>query len=216
MAKPKQQRWTSAEDGQLIALADAGLSAYWIAKALGRSVYSVKCRRWRIRYRISRAYEKAPWTEPEDDYLRKHYGDYSAPQIARVLNRSKIAVRTRAAKLGLKAGKIVAHNVKPIGSKYVTPDGYEQTKIALNGNPTDWQFSHLLLWEKENGPVPAGYRVTFKDGNRRNIKLENLELKTQRQIFMENHINSIPEELRPLVILRNKVKKELKSHDQNE
>lgn len=35
---------------------------------------------------------------------------------------------------------------------------------------------HRLVWETNHGPVPSGYRVTFKDSNRANCSIENIEL----------------------------------------
>lgn len=37
-------------------------------------------------------------------------------------------------------------------------------------------YLHRMVWEEVNGPLPADHVLTFKDGNRANVELENLEL----------------------------------------
>lgn len=39
-----------------------------------------------------------------------------------------------------------------------------------------WKILHIANWEREHGPIPKGYALKFKDGNRLNCKIENLEL----------------------------------------
>ena len=37
-------------------------------------------------------------------------------------------------------------------------------------------YLHHLIWEEHNGPIPAGHKVAFKDGDHLNCAIENLEL----------------------------------------
>lgn len=37
-------------------------------------------------------------------------------------------------------------------------------------------YLHHVVWEEHNGPIPAGHKVCFKDGNHLNCAIENLEL----------------------------------------
>ena len=37
-------------------------------------------------------------------------------------------------------------------------------------------YLHHVIWCEHNGPIPAGYKVCFKDGNHRNVDINNLEL----------------------------------------
>lgn len=75
------------------------------------------------------------------------------------------------------------HNYMPIGTECVKSDGYVWVKIA---DPGKWRQKHLLIWEKENGPVPKGHKVIFGDGNRRNVDLNNLILVTNKQLAVLN------------------------------
>ena len=57
--------------------------------------------------------------------------------------------------------------------------------------PNIWIELHRHNWERENGPIPIGMLLSFRDGNPLNCKLDNLELVTR----VENMKNSI-EDLR--------------------
>ena len=64
-------------------------------------------------------------------------------------------------------------NHRSIGSERKDEDGYIYVKVA---EPRTWKLKHRVLWEENNGPIPKGYVVIFKDGNRENITLKNLAL----------------------------------------
>jgi len=49
---------------------------------------------------------------------------------------------------------------------------YKYTRVS----PSKWRLLQLVVWETENGPVPDGYMVTFKDGIQLNCEPENLML----------------------------------------
>ena len=67
-------------------------------------------------------------------------------------------------------------NKMPIGTVCVKTDGYLWKKIGEGSR--EWKQVHIMLWEEANGPVPDGMRLTFKDGDRRNVDLANLALVT--------------------------------------
>ena len=46
--------------------------------------------------------------------------------------------------------------------------------IKVKVSKTDWKLKHVLIYEQAYGPLPAGYRVIFLDGNKRNFALDNL------------------------------------------
>ncbi len=65
------------------------------------------------------------------------------------------------------------YNWDPVGTEKIKSDGYLWRKIA---EPDRWKQVHILLWEEKNGPLPEGMCVTFLDGNRMNLSLDNLML----------------------------------------
>ncbi|RDW17024.1 HNH endonuclease [Oceanobacillus arenosus] len=79
-------------------------------------------------------------------------------------------------------------NYKPVGSERIdSKDGYTLVKVQDNGDWHErWRHKHVVLWEKENGPVPEGHAVLFADQNKQNITLENLILVSRRQLAIIN------------------------------
>ena len=75
-------------------------------------------------------------------------------------------------------------NCRPVGSERITNDGYIEIKIA---EPNVWKFKHLVVWEKENGPIPKGHALVFADGDKTNISLDNLLLVTRHQLLIMNN-----------------------------
>jgi hypothetical protein len=80
-----------------------------------------------------------------------------------------------------------ALNYRPIGSERICRDGYTEIKVA---DPNKWKLKHRLIWEEANGPVPKGYALIFGDGDKRNIKLDNLLLVSRAQLarLNQNHL----------------------------
>lgn len=67
------------------------------------------------------------------------------------------------------------HNHVEVGTEVVKDDGYLWRKVE---EPDKWRQCHLLLWEKERGPVPEGMRVCFLNNDRMDIRIGNLALVT--------------------------------------
>lgn len=69
-------------------------------------------------------------------------------------------------------------NHKPVGSERLDVDGYTLIKTS---EPNVWKLKHKIIWEEKNGSVPKGHVLTFLDGNKDNITLENLTLITMAE-----------------------------------
>ncbi len=78
-------------------------------------------------------------------------------------------------------------NTMPIGTELMKSDGYVYVKID---DPSKWKQKHRIIWEKAYGPYSTKTHVViFKDGNRENFKLDNLELITRKQLAILNKNN---------------------------
>lgn len=100
---------------------------------------------------------------------------------------------TKANKTSFKKGNRPI-NWLPVGSEIIDSDGYIKVKIA---EPNIWEFKHLIIWEAAHGKS-LGKPVIFKDGNRLNCELENLEM-ISRQILLylnQHGYADMPEELK--------------------
>lgn len=82
-------------------------------------------------------------------------------------------------------------NWVPIGSERVNAYGYVDIKVADGKKQKNWRGKHLVIWEAANGPVPRGHVVIFGDGDKKNVKLNNLILVSRKQLVRLNQRNLI-------------------------
>lgn len=78
-------------------------------------------------------------------------------------------------------------NIKPIGYERITKDGYIEVKVKMRpSSPVcrdSFVLKHILVWEKENGPIPEGYTIIFLDRNKQNCSIENLALVSRAELL---------------------------------
>lgn len=103
----------------------------------------------------------------------------------------------------------VPHNTLPVGSERTTTDGYVVVKVCGQGRQRDkWRYKHILVWERANGKLPDGHIVAFRDGDRRNFDLSNLELRTRAEhVALTAHV--MPLEIRQAIQLRSAISRQL-------
>ncbi len=94
------------------------------------------------------------------------------------------------------------HNHVPVGTEVMATIGYLKRKVA---EPNQWEFVHLLVWEGAYGPVPHGSMLRFRDGNRRNCALENLECITRQEHMARVTIHRYPPEVRSVIRLQGRL-----------
>ena len=82
----------------------------------------------------------------------------------------------------------IPHNKKEIGYEMVDVYGYHRVKVVEKGN---FAFKHILIWEKEHGPVPEGHAVIFLDQNRDNLSIDNLQLISKSELTVLNKSRAI-------------------------
>jgi hypothetical protein len=105
-------------------------------------------------------------------------------------------------KPGVRQG-IAAKNWCPVGT--VRPDGDGFLRIKIRewhpgentgfGNTKIWPLLNRHIWEQHNGPIPAGHIVIFKDGNRANCVIGNLELITLVDNMRRNSLHRYPKDI---------------------
>lgn len=96
----------------------------------------------------------------------------------------------------------------PVGTEIWKDDGYLWRKIA---EPNKWKQVHRIIWEESYGPIPDGYICSFKNKNRKDIRLENLYLTTrERQLRDENSMEArYPEDLRSVIRMKGAIKRRI-------
>src|SRR5687768_17397433 len=147
------------------------------------------------------------WPESDISFLVRSYSELSNKEISRQMGRSLSAINNMANKLRLKkpekffspfkAGMTPIHAV-PLGSIRTDFYGYKQIKTE-NG----WERLHVIIWKREKGAYDANkFLVRFKDGNKENIDIDNLELITKGAIMKDNSMHNLPKHLKEVIHLK--------------
>lgn len=100
---------------------------------------------------------------------------------------------------------------QPIGSERVSKDGYLERKIN-DDMPLQarWRAVHILEWEAVNGRLPKGHALVFKNGNKADIRNDNLELITRAELMKRNsYHNRYPKEVGLLIQLRGALNRQI-------
>ena len=103
---------------------------------------------------------------------------------------------------GNRSGRALSR-YKPIGFERLGKDGYLERKIN-DDMPfyKRWRAVHLLIWESANGPLPSGCAVSFRDGNKLNLALDNLQLVTRSELMARNSYHQFGPDIAKLIQLR--------------
>lgn len=109
-------------------------------------------------------------------------------------------------------------NVKPVGTILADHDGYLRIKIrerqrgdAAGWNPEIWPCLHHKVWREHKGPIPPKHVVAFKDRNRQNCAIENLELISMAENARRNQMwTTMPRELAEAIQLNGVLKRKIR------
>ena len=93
---------------------------------------------------------------------------------------------TKANVTSFKKGNI-PHNHKPVGHERITVDGYIEVKVA---EPNVFKLKHRITWEQVHGEVPDGCVLVFKNMDKTDCCIENLELITRSELVRLNQLYS--------------------------
>lgn len=89
-------------------------------------------------------------------------------------------------------------NWRPVGSTRILKDGYIEIKVK---EPNQWTLKHIAVWTGKNGEIPNGHCLVFKDGDKKNCDIHNLELLSRNanlQINILSHADD-SKELKPVI-----------------
>jgi hypothetical protein len=95
---------------------------------------------------------------------------HSLRSIARMYRMSESSVCSRLSRRGFKLRSKQLNGLQMVGGYRFTWDGCKSLRGSVNGRVIR---AHRYVWEKHNGPIPAGHHIHFKDGNRQNVCIEN-------------------------------------------
>jgi hypothetical protein len=117
------------------------------------------------------------------------------------------------------------HTWRPIGTIQADSEGYLRIKVRERDpempqrgwHPDVWPLLHRKTWEDHYGPVPEGHAIAFKDGNRQNCAIENLECIPRAELAERNRMwNRYPRELAEAIQLHGVLKRKLRRCERGE
>lgn len=119
-------------------------------------------------------------------------------------------------KPGVRHG-LAAKLYQPIGTERISKEGYLQRKVN-DDLPLQrrWRAVHVILWEETHGPVPPKHHVSFKDGDKRNIVISNLELVSFAEMCRRNSVHRLPPEIKEVTMLRGQIRATITKRNKKE
>jgi hypothetical protein len=121
-------------------------------------------------------------------------------------------------KPGTRSGS-AAKNWCPIGTIRIDHEGFQRIKVREwrsgeatgFGNTTIWPLLNRHVWEEHNGPIPPSHAVVFRNGDRGNCDIGNLELLSRADLARRNSMwNRYPRELAEAIQLNGALKRKLR------
>lgn len=78
------------------------------------------------------------------------------------------------------------HNKKPMYSERIcAKDGYILIKVQETS--PQYMLKHRWLWMQEHGEIPKDKVLVFKNGNKLDVRLDNLMLVSRAELAVKNH-----------------------------
>lgn len=106
------------------------------------------------------------------------------------------------------------HTWNPVGHERLTKEGYRERKVSDTGiTRNDYVGLHILTWREVHGDVPKDHVVVFRDGNKENVTITNLECITRAELMRRNsYHNKYPKDVQLLIQLRGAVNRQINKH----
>lgn len=101
----------------------------------------------------------------------------------------------------------IPHHMRPTGSIRKTQEGHLEIKVD---DRKKWVLLHREVWKREHGSYPPDNCVlVFKDGNKENCDISNLEILTRQEFMLRNSMHRFPEELRKVIHLQSVIRRKI-------
>jgi hypothetical protein len=144
-------------------------------------------------------------------YYRENFKGNQATQFKKGMkswNKGQKGLQIGGVETQFKKGRL-PHNTKPIGFRSYR-DGYLVERVEKG-----FEFVHKLIWKQHHGEIPMGMFVVFKDRNKNNICIENLEIIDRVEHIRRNHIQNLPPELKEVVHIKKSITRKINQIEKN-
>lgn len=96
------------------------------------------------------------------------------------------------------------------GALRVNADGYIDMRTSFAKGPLGWTALHRILWMDAHGPIPKRFKLRFKDGDKLNVELGNLELISDGDLLRRNSIHRFSPVLRSTINMLGQLKRRIR------
>lgn len=196
--------WTSEDDALFRALYPDTPTAE-VARRLGRSIAATYQRADKFKLAKSAAYLASPaacrTNGRQGVGTRFTTGHTPANKGLRRPGWSSGRMKATQFRKGERQG-VAVKLYKPIGTERVSKDGYRERKVN-DGMPLQrrWRAVHLLVWEAAHGALPPAHAVVFVNGDKTDIRLDNLACIPRADLMRRNSVHNLPAPLPQMVQL---------------
>jgi HNH endonuclease len=175
------------------------LSTTEVARRLRRSVQAIYARADILNLRKSETYLASPEAcrlrrgDNVGARFRYEKGHIPANKGLRRPGWSAGRMKETQFKKGMRSGKAAEH-VMTVGSTRLV-EGYVYVKVSEVPNvpyTVNWKAQHHLIWTQAYGPIPRGCVLIFRNGDRLDVRLDNLECVSRRALMARNTIHNLP------------------------
>jgi hypothetical protein len=123
---------------------------------------------------------------------------------------------------------VAARNWRPVGTILADPEGYLRIKVREAqpgeaygfGNPRVWPLLHRHVWEAAHGPLPKGHAIAFRNRDRKDVHLDNLECISRRELMARNTVHNLPKPLAAAVqllgALTRQIRRRTRTHEEQD
>jgi hypothetical protein len=186
-----------------------GQRAQDIAERLGRTPGQVIAKAQRLGLRKTReavaALARSSVADPQHPIHRHRFQKGQVPWNKGVHYQAGGRSATTQFKVGTQP-----RNWLPIGSERVRSDGYLERKLTDTGvTRHDFVCIHHIIWREAGREIPPGYALVFKDGNKHNLVLDNLELVRRAALMRRNSMHNYGPEIARIYQLQGAITRQI-------
>jgi len=156
--------------------------------------------------------QKGNSISPTTQFKKGHVGNTKGLRIEAIIKNEE-KLRNWRDKCLWKKGHKPANTAKDGDIRFRKKVRYWFIRISEN----NWEFYHRWLWIQNNGDIPEGYNVVFKQGFDRTQKpgINDLECISDAELGERNRITKYPIELRNLIKTNNKLIKTINEYEKS-
>lgn len=97
-----------------------------------------------------------------------------------------------------------------LGALRINSDGYIDMRVSFDAGAKGWRALHRILWEDAHGPVPHGHIVVFRNRDKLDVELGNLELITYAENMRRNTVHNLPRPLKETIHALGQLKRRIR------